>query len=59
MLEVVSSGEASKEVSVDPPLNAGQSVSPILIQTEELVLETSDVFLLDAYSCLGYSSSDL
>src|SRR5207245_10084199 len=59
MREVVSSGEASKEVSVDPPLNAGQSVSPILIQTEELVLETSDVFLLDAYSRLGYSSSDL
>src|SRR6267143_207306 len=58
VFEVISSGETSKEVSVDPSLNAGQTVSPILVKTEELVLETCDVFLLDAYSCLGYSGSD-
>src|SRR5438552_14571788 len=31
MFEVISSGEPSKEVSVDPPLDPGQSVGPVLV----------------------------
>src|SRR5207253_5572818 len=49
MFEVVSSGEAAQEVSVDPPLDTGQAVGPVLVYTEEMVLETGVVFLLDGY----------
>src|SRR5438552_9535093 len=31
MFEVISSGEAAQEVSVDPPLDPGQSVGPVLV----------------------------
>src|SRR6266496_5717578 len=34
-------------------------MNPVLVETEELVLETGDVFLLNAYSCLGNSTPDL
>src|SRR5712692_39224 len=57
--EVIASGKSSKKVSVDPALYPGQPVGTVLVQAKELVLETGDVLLLNAYSRIRYANSSL
>src|SRR2546427_6452120 len=56
-LEFVTSGQSTEKVSVDPALYPAEPVYTVLVKSEELMLQTGDMLLLDAHACFGDSSA--